>query len=586
MITRKQLIEKYLDFFKEKEHGIIPSAPLIPENDPTVLFTTAGMHPLVPYLLGQPHPLGKRIADNQKCIRTVDIEKVGNKTHHTFFEMLGNWSLGDYFKQDAIEMSFEFLTSNKWLGLPVEKLAITCFEGDKDAPKDDEAANIWKSLGISEKNIIFLPKEDNFWGPAGQTGPCGPCSEMFYWSGEEKAPEVFDPNDKRWIEIWNDVFMGYNKKEDGTYEKLVAQNVDTGLGVERVVAVLNDLDDNYMTDSFKPIIEKIEEISKKKYGEDETQTRAMRIIADHIKATAFIIADGITPSNTDQGYILRRLIRRAIRNGRILNMKNFTKQVVEPVFEIYDDYPELGANREKIMNELEKEEEKFLVTLEKGLNKFQKIAEEKKELSGEDAFLLYQSYGFPIELTKEISKEKGIKINTKEFNQRFKEHQELSRTATKGKFKSGLADDSEATTKLHTATHLLMAALRIVLKDENIVQKGSNITSERLRLDYNFDRKLTKEELNEIEDLVNAKIQESYELTRKEMTPQEAKEKGAIGVFDEKYGNKITVYSIEDFSKEICAGPHVKNTSELGHFKIKKEESSSSGVRRIKAILE
>jgi len=601
MITRKQLIKKYLDFFKEKEHKEIPNVSLVPENDPTLLFTNCGMAPLVPYLLGQPHPLGKRVVNVQRSIRTIDIEEVGNKTHHTFFEMLGNWSLGDYFKKEAIEWSFEFLTSKKWLGIPLKKLAITVFTGDNDAPCDDYSVEVWKSLGIPIKRIAYLPKSENFWGPAGKTGPCGPCSEMFYWSGKRDAPEVFDPDDKKWVEIWNDVFMEYNKKEDGTYEKLVAQNVDTGLGVERVVAVLNGLDDNYLTDSFKQIIEKIEDISNKKYGEEEKETRAMRIIADHIKASTFIISDGITPGNTDQGYILRRLIRRAMRQGRILGIRNFTKQVAEPVFVIYDDYSELNENKEKIMNELKKEEEKFLSTLEKGLKQFNKLKGNK--VNGRDAFLLYQTYGFPIEMTRELAKENEMVVDEGGFEEELKKHQELSRTAAEGKFKSGLADHGEATTKLHTATHLLMAALRIVLKDENIIQRGSNITPERLRLDFNFDRKLTKEEIRGIEDLVNTHIQGACEITSEEMTPKQAKEKGAIGVFDGKYGDKVIVYNIEDFSSEICAGPHVKNTRELGHpgkskifgtpktggfysFKIKKEESSSSGVRRIKAVLE
>ena len=584
MITRKQLIKKYLDFFKEKEHKEIPNVSLVPQNDPTLLFTNCGMAPLVPYLLGQPHPLGKRVVNVQRSIRTIDIEEVGNKTHHTFFEMLGNWSLGDYFKKEAIEWSFEFLTSKKWLGIPLKKLSITVFTGDKDALQDDYSVKVWKSLGIPVTRIAYLPKSENFWGPAGKTGPCGPCSEMFYWSGKGDAPEVFDPENKRWVEIWNDVFMEYNKKEDGSYEKLAAQNVDTGLGVERVVAVLNGLDDNYLTDSFKPIIEKIEDISNKKYGEEEKETRAMRIIADHIKASTFIISDGITPGNTDQGYILRRLIRRAIRQGKILGIKNFTKQVAGPVFVIYDDYPELNKNKEKIMNELKKEEEKFLLTLGKGLKQFNKLKGNK--VNGKDAFLLYQTYGFPIEMTRELAKENEMVVDEEGFEEELKKHQELSRTAAEGKFKSGLADHGEATTKLHTATHLLMAALRIVLKDENIIQRGSNITPERLRLDFNFDRKLTKEEIRGIEDLVNTHIQGACEITSEEMTPKQAKEKGAIGVFDGKYGDKVIVYNIEDFSSEICAGPHVKNTSELGSFKIKKEESSSSGVRRIKAVLE
>ena len=583
MITRKQLIKKYLDFFKEKKHKEILNVSLVPQNDPTLLFTNCGMAPLVPYLLGQPHPLGKRVVNVQRSIRTIDIEEVGNKTHHTFFEMLGNWSLGDYFKKEAIEWSFEFLTSKKWLGIPLRKLSITVFTGDKDAPRDDYSVEVWKSLGIPVTRIAYLPKSENFWGPAGKTGPCGPCSEMFYWSGKGDAPKVFAPEDKRWVEIWNDVFMEYNKKEDGSYEKLAMQNVDTGLGVERVVAVLNGLDDNYLIDSFKQIIEKIEGISNKKYGEEEKETRAMRIIADHIKAATFIISDGITPGNIDQGYILRRLIRRAIRQGRILGIKNFTKQVAEPVFITYNDYPELNENKEKIMNELEKEEEKFLSTLEKGLKQFNKLTGNK--INGKDAFLLYQTYGFPIEMRRELAKENSMVVDEGGFEEELKKHQKLSRTASAGKFKSGLADDSEATTKLHTASHLLLAALRTVLKDKNIFQKGSNITPERLRLDFSFSRKLTKEESKKVEDLVNEKIQKSCEVIKKEMSLKQAKKEKALGVFDKKYGDKVSVYIIEDFSKEICTGPHVKNTSELGHFKIKKEESSSAGVRRIKAIL-
>ncbi|MFH1918045.1 MAG: alanine--tRNA ligase [Nanoarchaeota archaeon] len=605
MITRKQLIKKYLDFFKEKKHGIIPSAPLVPENDPTILFTTAGMHPLVPYLLGQPHPLGKRIADNQKCIRTIDIEGVGDNRHMTFFEMLGNWSLGDYFKQGAIEMSFEFLTSKKWLGLDPKRIYVTVFKGDENSPLDEESINCWKEQfkkfrinakvcgyneeinGNEELRIFPLPAKDNWWGPAGQTGPCGPCTEIFYDVSPEKGvlQDTFDEEvDKfRIMEIWNNVFMEFDKDKNGNFEKMKMQNVDTGMGVERTIAILNHRDNAFDTDSFEKIIEKIEKISGKKYEGNE---RAMRIIADHIKAATFIIADGITPGNTDQGYILRRLIRRAIRYGKELGMENFTPKIAEAVFEIYDDYPELEEHRKKIMDELEKEEERFDLTLDKGLSKFNKFISDKKELSGEEAFLLYQSYGFPIEMTEELAKEKGIKVDIKEFNKEFEKHQELSRTAAEGKFKSGLADHSEATTKLHTATHLLMAALRDILKDENIVQKGSNITPQRLRLDFNFDRKLTKEEIEKIEDLVNAKIQESCEVRSEEMTPKQAKEKGAVGVFEGKYGDKVSVYSVDDFSCEICAGPHVKNTCELGHFKIKKEESSSSGVRRIKAVLE
>jgi len=562
-MNRKELIKKYLEFFKSKNHKEIPSASLIPENDPTVLFTTAGMHPLVPYLLGQKHPLGKRLCNVQKCIRTGDIDCVGDETHHTFFEMLGNWSLGDYFKKEAIEFSFEFLT--KILKIPKEKLSVTCFKGEKEIPKDEEAEKIWKSLGV--KNIKFLGKEDNWWGPAGNTGPCGPDTEMFV----------------NGVEIWNDVFMQYNKTPEGKYISLSQKNVDTGMGVERTTAILSGLNDNYLTDCFLPIIKKIEELSKKKY---EQNKKAMRIIADHIKASVFIISDGVLPSNTEQGYILRRLIRRAIRYGRELSLSDFTCEIAKKVFEIYSNYSELKENKKIILEELEKEEKRFQLTLEKGIAQFNKFACDKI-FTGKEAFLLYQSYGFPLELIEEeCKKNKKLKLNKKEFEQELKKHQDLSRTATQGKFKSGLADQSEKTTKLHTATHLLLSALRIVLDDENIMQKGSNITPERLRLDFNFPRKLTSEEIKKVEDLVNAQIQKSCEIKRTEMSPAEAKKHGAIGVFDKKYGEKVSVYAVEDFSKEICAGPHVKNTCEIGHFKITKEEGSSSGIRRIKAIVE
>ena len=565
MINRKQLIDKYLKFFESKKHKIIPSASVVPENDPTVLFTTAGMHPLVPYLLSQPHPLGKRLANVQKCIRTGDIDEVGDTTHHTFFEMLGNWSLGDYFKKEAIEYSFEFLT--KILKIPKEELTVTCFEGDKDAPKDFEAEKIWKSLGVSK--IKFLGKKDNWWGPAGKTGPCGPDTEMFVNN----------------LEIWNDVFMQYNKTEKGNYEPLKQKNVDTGMGVERTLAILNGLDDDYLGDTFLPIIKQIEKISKKKYSDKDNQ-KAMRVIADHIKASIFMIGDGVTPSNTERGYVLRRLIRRAIVHGKKLGIEsNLTKQVAEPVFEIYYDYPELAKNKDAILREIEKEENRFRQTLASGLNYFHKITEGKKEISGKDAFLLFQSYGFPLEMTKEMAKEKKIKVSEKDFEKELQKHQELSRTASAGMFKSGLADNSEATTKLHTAAHLLLQALKIILKDENIFQKGSNITSERLRLDFSFPRKLTEEELTQVEDLVNAQIEESCEVVKQEMSPKEAKAQGACGIFDNKYGDIVSVYSIGKFSKEICTGPHVKNTCELGKFKIQKEESSSAGIRRIKAVV-
>lgn len=736
MITRKQLIKKYIEFFKSKEHKEIPNCSLIPENDSTALFIIAGMQPIAPYLLGEQHPLGKRLVNTQRCIRTVDIEDVGDSYHHTFFEMIGNWSLGDYWKREAIELTLEFFT--KILKIPLERLAVTCFKGNENSQKDDEAIEIWRRLGLPEKKIALL--EENWWGPAGQTGPCGPNTEIFYWRSNDPVPEYFDPKDEEnWVEIGNDVLMEYVKdkkvilvdgmhcaydkdfkpnkelldfinnlnthtifavkgfKEKGKelvknydkskstnweafsleeegikkdnqeyFKRLLAKfnlspeeviyfdhkkesvetarklgilsmhytddksimkfiednllayfpakqkNIDFGGGLERTLAVLNGFEDNYETEVWKPIIEQIEKISKRKY---EQNKKEMRIIADHLKASVFIIADGITPSNTEQGYVLRRLIRRAVRYGKLIGMKNFTTKVAEPIFKIYDDYEHLQKNKKLILDELQKEETKFNLTLEKGLRVFEKIIKNKTKkredlikgsrppggrvgedgglikspsakIPSKDAFLLYQSYGFPIEMTKEIAKEKGIQVDEAGFEKELAKHQQLSRTASAGKFKSGLADNSEATTKLHTATHLLLRALQIVLKDDSIIQKGSNITPERLRFDFSFPRKLTKEELGEVENLVNAQIQNSCEVLREEMSPSEARKKGARGIFDKKYGNKVSVYSIGDFSKEICAGPHVGNTCELGKFKILKETSSSAGVRRIKAILE
>ena len=582
MITRKELIKKYIEFFKSKNHKEIPNSSLIPENDPTVLFTTAGMHPLVPFLLGQKHPLGKRLVNVQKCIRTQDIEEVGDIKHHTFFEQLGNWSLGDYWKEEAIKYTFEFLT--KILNIPIEKLAGSAFEGDKNSPKDIESFNALISTGVPKERIAILSKDDNWWGPAGKTGPCGPCSEIFYWVGKKKAPKKFDPQDKNWIELGNNVFMQYNKDEKENYSLLKQKNVDFGGGVERTLALFNGLDDNYLTECFKPLIEKIEEIFKKNY---EDNKKSMRIIADHIKAAAFIISDGITPSNTEHGYILRRLIRRAIRYGQLLGIKeNFTSKLVDSVIEIYPGYPELNKNRNNIITELEREENKFRQTLERGINIFEKITQGKKEISCKDSFLLYQSYGFPIEMIEEECKARKIKFSRKDFEGECKIHQELSRTTAEGRFKSGLADNSQETTKLHTATHLLLAAIRKVLKDSSIHQKGSNINAERLRFDFNFPRKLTDEELNEIEKEVNSSIQKGCNVIREEMPLEEAKKKGISGIFEHKYGDIVSVYTIEKCSREICTGPHVKNTCELGKFKIIKEESSSSGVRRIKAVLE
>ena len=582
MITRKELIRKYLEYFKSKGHKEVQNASLIPENDPSVLFTTAGMHPLVPFLLGEKHPLGKRLCNVQRCIRTGDIDSVGDEYHHTFFEMLGNWSLNDYWKEDAIKMTFEFHT--KILKIPIERYAISVFKGDEISEKDEETIKIWKKLGIKEERIALLGREDNWWETAG-AGPCGPCTEQFFYKGKN-PPKIFDPKDKNWVEIGNDVLMEYVKDKEGNYKKSSLRNIDFGGGVERTLAVLNNLEDNYLTDSFKLIIEKISEISGKKYGKEKEETRAMRIIADHLKAAVFILGDGVVPSNIERGYVLRRLIRRAIRFGRILGIKEFTKKIALAVFDIYDDYDILMRNKIFILEELEKEEKKFLETIEKGMKEFEKISQKSKEISGKDSFLLYQSFGFPLELTKELAKEKGIFVDEKAFYDELKKHQELSRTLSAGTFKSGLADDSEKTKKLHTATHLLNEALRVVLNDRDIFQKGSNITPERLRFDFNFSRKLTNEELKKVEDLVNKKIQEALDVSWKEMSLEEAKKVGAQGVFESKYGEKVKVYFIGDFSKEICAGPHVSNTKELGKFKIVKEESSSAGVRRIKAEVE
>ncbi len=593
--TREQLIKAYIDFFKSRNHKEIPSSSLVPANDPTVLFTTAGMHPLVPFLLGQPHPLGKRLCDVQKCIRTGDIESVGDEVHHTFFEMLGNWSLGDYFKEEAIKMTFEFHT--KILGIPLENYAVTVFGGDKripQIPKDDEAASVWNSLGISKERIAFLEggvleSDNNWWGPAGNVGPCGPCTEQFFWTGKEKAPKKFDPSNKKWVEIGNDVLMQYVKDKEEKFNLAKQKNIDFGGGVERTLAVLNGFDDNYLTSIWQPLITEIEKLSRKKY---ENNRKEMRIIADHIKAAVFIISDGVIPSNTERGYVLRRLIRRAVRYGNILEIKNsFTKNLVRPIIEIYKStYEELINNQNNIIQELEKEEEKFRKTLESGLREFEKLVKDKKELSGKEAFLLYQSYGFPIEMTKELADEKKIKVDIKSFEAENSKHQELSRTASAGTFKSGLADNSEKTTKLHTATHLLNEALREVLKDKEIKQKGSNINPERLRFDFNFPRKLTEEEIKKVEEWVNDKIKKKIPVIKEEMQLEKALKYGAQAEFGTKYPEKVCVFTIGDkkniVSKEICTGPHVERTDNLGKFKILKEESSAAGIRRIKASLE
>ncbi|HOK20709.1 MAG TPA: alanine--tRNA ligase [Candidatus Paceibacterota bacterium] len=591
-MTANELREKYLKFFEERGHHRLPSAPLIPENDPTVLFTTAGMHPLIPFLMGEKHPAGQRLCDVQKCLRTDDIDEVGDIAHLTFFEMLGNWSLGDYFKKEAIEWSYEFLTSPQWLGLEKEKLAVSCFGGDETAPKDEESAQLWQSVGISKERIAFLGRKANWWGPIGETGPCGPDTEMFYWVGKDPAPKIFNPQDTSWVEIWNDVFMTYNRTKEGKYELLKQKNVDTGMGLERTLAVINHLPSVFETELFAPLIGKIEEISHKKY---EDFPKECRIIADHLKASIFLLAEHLEPSNVERGYILRRLIRRAVRFGRLLGIKDFFAfKFVEPVLKTYGEaYPELNENKDFIEEQLVREEEKFSQTLSKGLALFEKLSQNKKIISGKEAFDLYQSYGFPLELIKELAREKNIEVDTSGFQEEFKKHQELSRTASAGMFKGGLASHSDKAIKYHTATHLLHKALQEVLGEE-VKQKGSNINEERLRFDFSCSQKPTPEQLKKVEDIVNQKIQENLPVIMKEMSLEEAKKIGAIGLFGEKYGERVKVYFIgrtengleNAYSKEICGGPHVASTGELGHFKIIKEEAVSQGVRRIKAILE
>ena len=650
-ITSAQLREMFQSFMESKGHKRIQSASIIPENDPTVLFTTAGMHPLVPYLMGTPHPAGTRLTDVQKCIRTGDIEEVGDPSHLTFFEMLGNWSLGDYFKKEAISWSWEFLTSPDYLGLDKDKLAFSVFAGDEDCPRDEEAHDIWRSMGVAEDHIFYLPKENNWWGPAGQTGPCGPDTEMFII--RDKAP--CGPNCSpacscgRYLEIWNDVFMQYNKQKDGTFIPLEKKNVDTGMGLERTICVLTGKKTVYETDAFSGIIAKIAELSGKGYEDDEATTRAFRVVADHLRTSTFILGDdrGVSPSNTDQGYILRRLIRRAVRYGMSLGMADgFTAEIAQVIINQYKEvYPELERNAAFVTEQLKLEEGRFARTLKQGEKEFEKVytntvnlkalldsiltAEDKvafaqemakvkklrpspdmmpiieaanaadeaalvaavnarmaslNVLDGRSAFKLYDTFGFPIEMTIELAAEKGLTVDEADFAERFKQHQEKSHQGAEQKFKGGLADHSEQTAKLHTATHLLHAALRKVLGDE-VAQKGSNITAERLRFDFSFGRKMTAEEIAEVERLVNVAIEAKAPVVCEEMTVPEAKEKGAIGLFESKYGEKVRTYKMGEFSFEICGGPHAENTGDLGSFKIQKEESSSAGVRRIKAVI-
>ncbi len=644
----------YLKFFESKGHAVIPSASVIPENDPTVLFTTAGMHPLVPYLLGAKHPMGNRLTDVQKCIRTGDIDEVGDASHCTFFEMLGNWSLGAYFKKEAIQWSWEFLTSPEWLGLDPEKLAFSVFAGDEKAPRDEEAAGYWKECGVKDDHIFYLNAKHNWWGPAGTTGPCGPDTEMFVIKDQPPCGPDCSPacSCGRYLEIWNDVFMQYNKQADGTFPPLEQKNVDTGMGLERTIGVLLGAKTVYETDLFSDIIKKIEELSKKTYTSDDEYTRSFRIIADHMRTATIIIGDdrGVTPSNVDQGYVLRRLIRRSVRHGMKLEMpEGMTAEIAKVVVNQYQDvYPELKRNEEFIIAQLLLEEERFQKTLKQGMKEFDKLIfnigrmtnavkpvvdaikagedfasqadaaakqlpprpeyqaliaclKDKSDkdallkeaeaflgnlnvIDGRSAFKLYDTYGFPIEITTELAQEKGLVVDEKGFQERFKQHQETSHAGAEQRFKGGLADNTEETAKLHTATHLLHAALRRVLGDE-VAQKGSNITAERLRFDFSFSRKMTPEEIKEVERLVNEYIKGAAEVVCEEMTVPEAKEKGAIGLFESKYGERVKVYTMGEYSMEICGGPHAKNTGDLVSFKIQKEESSSAGVRRIKAVI-
>ena len=584
------LKETYLKFFESKGHKIIPSAPIIPENDPTCLFNTAGMQPLVPYLKGEPHPEGKRLTDVQKCFRTNDLDAIGDTTHHTFFEMLGNWSLGDYFKKESISWSFEFLTEK--LEIPVDRLAVTVFKGNDIVPADTESAEIWESLGINKNRIAYLGEENNWWPNMELLGPCGPDTEIFYWRSEEPVPEKFDPEDETWVEIWNNVFMQYNHEENNTFTPLKNKNVDTGLGVERVTAILEGLTDNYRSSVWKEIIEKIEEISGLQY-ENEEYTRSMRIIADHIRAIVIIAGDdaGIKPSNTDQGYILRRLIRRTIRYAKKLNIdinSDWEQQLAKLIINKYSKYyGELERNKADILETLKNEKIKFNRTLEHGLKEFEKVVKniEGGTINKDIAFRLYDTFGFPIELTEELAGELGLKVDTEGFKQKFAEHQEKSRQGSTGKFKGGLASTGEMETKYHTATHLLNAALKKVL-GPHVHQKGSNITAERMRFDFSHPAKMTDEEKKQTEDLVNEYIKMAIPVEKLEMKKEDALKMGAEAMFIDKYGDIVSVYKIGDVSLELCGGPHVKNTSELGHFKIKKEEASSAGVRRIKAILE
>jgi alanyl-tRNA synthetase len=588
LISSDKLKKKYLEFFQKKGHKIIANASLIPENDPTALFISAGMHPLVPYLLGQQHPSGIKLVNVQKCLRTSDIDEVGDSFHLSFFEMLGNWSLGDYFKEESIPWSYEFLTSEEWLNIDEKKLSVTVFAGDEKIPRDTESARIWEGLGIPKVRIFYLPRDDNWWGPIGSTGPCGPDTEIFYDTGKEQCGSECKPGCScgKYNEIWNNVFMEYNKTPDGEYELLEQKNVDTGMGVERTVAVLQGKDNVYEIETFAPLVDEIRELSDIEEFSDD-QIRSVRIICDHSRAATFLLVEGIVPLNVEQGYVLRRVIRGAIRHGKLLGIEDeFLSLLSRNVIETYlDDYPHLKSNEDLIVNELQKEYKKFNNTLARGLNRFNRIARDKKKIDCKDAFLLYQSFGFPIEITRELGKENGIFVDVNGFNEEFEKHQKVSRAGADKRFGSGLADTSEATVRLHTTTHLLNEALRQVLGKE-ITQRGSNITQKRLRFDFNFDRKLTEEEKKSVEEIVNGTIGEALPVKRIETTLDEAIKMGSQAVFEGRYEEKVSVYSIGDFSLELCSGPHVENTGELGRFKIVKEEGISAGVRRIRAVLE
>jgi alanyl-tRNA synthetase len=590
VINSKKLKKLFLDFFSAKEHNLIPNSPLIPEYDPTVLFTPAGMHPLIPYFLGQPHPLGRKLVNVQRCFRAGDIECVGDSSHLTFFEMLGTWSLGDYFKKQAISLSYEFLTNKRWLNLDKKRLYVTVFAGDKDSSKDDESFTVWNSLGLPDDHIFFFSKEDNWWGPVGNTGPCGPCTEMFYDTGKPLCSSSCKPGCScgKYFELWNDVFMEYNKTHTGFYELLKQKNVDTGMGVEHTAAMLEGKNHVFEIDAILPIAKTVKKLASITMP-TPTEERSIRIITDHIRASTFFLGDerGVKPSNLDRGYVLRRLIRRAIRFGRLIGIKkDFLSYIAADVITINEsEYPLLREKQASIFEELSKEETKFKNTLEKGLRKFQRIAENSPKIDGKNAFLLFQSFGFPIELTKELASEIGVDVDEIEFRNEYERHQKVSGASAKKLFKGGLSDASTQTKKLHTATHLLNEALRVVLKNKDIVQRGSNITPERLRFDFNFDRPLKPEEIVAVEKLVNEQILKCLPVIREEMTVEEAKNKGAQAVFDEKYSNKVSVYKVGDFSTEICGGPHVSNTSELGIFKITKQKGIAAGVRRIRATL-